>query len=79
MLSSCSAWALTQSQDSRKISFTVHGNGGVVARVLDNVIATITTSTIPTGSILLPPALYQMLVSGQREQALLTNRQGPSK
>ena len=61
-LSRCSAWAQTHSQDPGKISFAVHANSSVVAIVLDNVIATIIASTTPIGSILLPPALYQMPV-----------------
>lgn len=75
----CSARALTHTQDSGKISSAVHANSGVVAIVIDDVIATIATSTDSTWSVLLPPALYQMPMSGQREQSLLTNKQGPSK
>lgn len=75
--SRCSARTLTRSQDSGKIRFALRVNSSVVAVVIDDVIATITTSTISIGSILLPPALYQMPVSGRRGQSLLTNRQGP--
>lgn len=75
----CSAWALAHTQDSGKISFAVQVHGSVVVIVIDDVIATVTTSTVSIWSILLPLALYQMLMSGQREQSVLTNGQGPSK
>lgn len=58
----CSTWIPIHVQNLGKISFAVCVNTIAVAIAID----TVTTTTTPAGSILLPAALHQMPVPGHK-------------